>query len=174
MASTYPVTSATIDSQPPSAHHIHTDSERLPTNLANDATMNNTAPPTAGQIDALPDPPTAHIAPSLDAASTHSTLDGDQSASDPNFGLSEARSRPLGTKSVPAGGVARDANENLGNSGTGEELPAGKAGLADKIVGKVEKVTGKLKKDPELQEKGELREAGGKGAATGDARAPHD
>ena len=36
------------------------------------------------------------------------------------------------------------------------------------------KVTGKYTKTPELHEKGELREAGGKAAVHGGARAPHD
>ena len=35
-------------------------------------------------------------------------------------------------------------------------------------------VTGKMLHKPELHEKGELREAGGKEAAAGRARAPHD
>lgn len=35
-------------------------------------------------------------------------------------------------------------------------------------------VAGKAMRNPELHEKGELREAGGKAAAHGDARAPHD
>jgi hypothetical protein len=36
------------------------------------------------------------------------------------------------------------------------------------------KVVGKVTHKPELHEKGELREAGGKAASMGDARAPHD
>ena len=35
-------------------------------------------------------------------------------------------------------------------------------------------VAGKIMRNPDLHEKGELREAGGKDAAIGQARAPHD
>lgn len=38
----------------------------------------------------------------------------------------------------------------------------------------VGQVAGKITKNPEMHEKGELRESGGKGAVTGEARAPHD
>ncbi|TFK47113.1 hypothetical protein OE88DRAFT_1666395, partial [Heliocybe sulcata] len=72
--------------------------------------------------------------------------------------------RPLGTQPVSGGGVAIDGNE---------DKPMGKAGVADKIVGKTQKVVGKYTHKPELHEKGELRESGGKAAAQGEARAPH-
>ena len=55
-----------------------------------------------------------------------------------------------------------------------DDKPMGHAKLTDKIVGKTEKVMGKMSKNPQMREKGELREAGGKAAATGQARAPHD
>lgn len=35
-------------------------------------------------------------------------------------------------------------------------------------------VTGKITHNPDMHEKGELRESGGKGAVKGEARAPHD
>ena len=80
------------------------------------------------------------------------------------------------------GGVAIDGRD---------DVPEGKANLADKLIGKTQKVSmaggpsqksrpilgqvaGKMTKNPEMHEKGELREAGGKGAVTGEARAPHD
>ncbi|KAI0739299.1 hypothetical protein BC629DRAFT_1565167 [Irpex lacteus] len=47
---------------------------------------------------------------------------------------------------------------------TGARGVAGKAKATDKIIGKTQK----------MHEKGELREAGGKEAAAGRARAPHD
>ncbi|KAF7345052.1 hypothetical protein MVEN_01668100 [Mycena venus] len=74
--------------------------------------------------------------------------------------------RPLNTEPHPEGGVAIDGGR--------EGMPMGKASAADKLIGKAQKVVGKMTNKPELHEKGELREAGGKAAAMGDARAPHD
>ncbi|KAJ6542773.1 hypothetical protein B0H19DRAFT_1171850 [Mycena capillaripes] len=74
--------------------------------------------------------------------------------------------RPLNTEPHPDGGVAIDGGH--------EGMPMGKASAADKLIGKAQKVVGKMTHKPELHEKGELREAGGKSAAMGDARAPHD
>ncbi|KAI0291566.1 hypothetical protein BC826DRAFT_1022504 [Russula brevipes] len=73
--------------------------------------------------------------------------------------------RPLDVLPTQAGGVAR---------GGREDVPMGKASLLDKVVGKAEKVVGKVTQNPERHEAGELREAGGKQAAAGEARAPHD
>ena len=47
---------------------------------------------------------------------------------------------------------------------------ASRSGCADLGV----QVTGKITRSAEMHEKGELREAGGKAAAMGEARAPHD
>ncbi|KAJ6562819.1 hypothetical protein DFH09DRAFT_1478925 [Mycena vulgaris] len=74
--------------------------------------------------------------------------------------------RPLNTEPHPEGGVAIDG----GHDG----MPMGKASAADKLIGKAQKIVGKVAHKPEMHEKGELREAGGKAAAMGDARAPHD
>jgi len=136
MTSTYPLTTPTIDSQPPPSHHIHSSSDRLPT--PGGATNKGPSP-----FDTIAQPPTANQTTSVDSASTHSTLDGEQSASDPNFDPSKVglNNGPLDTKPVPAGGVVRNADERLGNNGTGEELPEGKAGLMDKFIGKAEKVS---------------------------------
>ncbi|KAL1746610.1 hypothetical protein HDZ31DRAFT_62047 [Schizophyllum fasciatum] len=73
--------------------------------------------------------------------------------------------RPLGVQPTAQGGVA---------VGGQEDKPMGHAKLTDKLVGKTEKVIGKMSKNPQMHEKGELREAGGKASATGQARAPHD
>ncbi|KAF5392032.1 hypothetical protein D9757_003217 [Collybiopsis confluens] len=73
--------------------------------------------------------------------------------------------RPMDVEPTPAGGVA---------VGGRADLPEGKAGMMDKVVGKTQKVMGKAMHKPELHEKGELRESGGKAAAAGGARAPHD
>ncbi|KAF8837895.1 hypothetical protein BDN67DRAFT_148117 [Paxillus ammoniavirescens] len=73
--------------------------------------------------------------------------------------------RPLDVAPTPEGGVA---------IGGGAGLPEGRAGLGDKVVGKTQKVIGKYTNKPEMHEKGELRETGGKAAADGLARAAHD
>jgi hypothetical protein len=97
--------------------------------------------------------------------------------------------RPLNVQPTAAGGVAIDGKD---------DIPEGKAGFTDKVIGKVQKVrffclstqfcciklivpsvahtqvTGKYTNNPELHEKGELRESGGKAAVEGEARAPHD
>jgi len=73
--------------------------------------------------------------------------------------------RPLNVQPTQAGGVAR---------GGQDDLPLGKADLLDKVIGKTEKVIGKVTGNADRHEAGELREAGGKKAVTGEARAPHD
>ncbi|KAH0834145.1 hypothetical protein J3R83DRAFT_11449 [Lanmaoa asiatica] len=73
--------------------------------------------------------------------------------------------RPLGVTPVPEGGVAIGGQPNL---------PEGHANIGDKIVGKTQKVIGKYTHNPDLHERGELRETGGKAAAEGRARAAHD
>lgn len=86
-----------------------------------------------------------------------------------------------------------DFDDLLGGVAIGgkDDLPEGKAGMADKLVGKTQKVrvpivglrisaerhlqvVGKYTHNVELHEKGELREAGGKAAVAGQARVPHD
>ena len=103
------------------------------------------------------------------------------------FAISSAAS--LTCSSAPrAGGVA---------IGGQSDLPMGHAGMVDKLVGKTQKVrsrlrpypstcssvraltplaqvAGKMTGNPEMHERGELRESGGKAAAEGMARAPHD
>jgi len=73
--------------------------------------------------------------------------------------------RPMNAQPSGAGGVAIDGRE---------DLPEGHATATDKLVGKMQKVSGKYLNKPALHEKGELRETGGKAAATGNARAAHD
>ncbi|KAK7045475.1 hypothetical protein VNI00_007728 [Paramarasmius palmivorus] len=73
--------------------------------------------------------------------------------------------RPMNVQPTEAGGVAVDGRS---------DLPEGRATAADKLIGKTQKVIGKMTHKPELHEKGELRESGGKAAAMGQARAPHD
>ncbi|KAH8093078.1 hypothetical protein BXZ70DRAFT_1010564 [Cristinia sonorae] len=73
--------------------------------------------------------------------------------------------RPMGVQPTSQGGVA---------IGGKSDLPEGHASVMDKMVGKTQKVAGKVMKNPAMHEKGELRETGGKQAVTGDARAAHD
>ncbi|VDB99493.1 unnamed protein product [Peniophora sp. CBMAI 1063] len=73
--------------------------------------------------------------------------------------------RPMDVQPTQQGDVA---------VGGQSDLPQGKASAMDKVIGKTEKVMGKVLKKPQMHEAGELREAGGKAAARGDARAPHD
>jgi len=73
--------------------------------------------------------------------------------------------RPLNVQPTPAGGVAR---------GGQADRPMGEATLMDKVIGKTEKVIGKVTGNQDRHEAGELREAGGKKAVTGEARALHD
>ncbi|KAI0092383.1 hypothetical protein BDY19DRAFT_863737, partial [Irpex rosettiformis] len=72
---------------------------------------------------------------------------------------------PLNVQPAWSGGVAIDGRD---------DLPEGKAKATDKLIGKTQKLVGKMMHKPEMHEKGELREAGGKEAAAGRARAPHD
>ncbi|EIW76855.1 hypothetical protein CONPUDRAFT_158009 [Coniophora puteana RWD-64-598 SS2] len=69
---------------------------------------------------------------------------------------------------------SKPSNESGVAVGGDDDLPEGKAGMADKMIGKTQKVMGKVTKKPELQEKGELREVGGKAAVQGEARVPHE
>ncbi|KAF9006983.1 hypothetical protein BDQ17DRAFT_1423074 [Cyathus striatus] len=73
--------------------------------------------------------------------------------------------RQMHAQSQTHGGVSIDTDYR-------DDLPEGKAKLDDKIIGKTQKVLGKVSKKPEMLEKGELRETGGKAAVRGEARAP--
>ncbi|EPQ55639.1 hypothetical protein GLOTRDRAFT_128861 [Gloeophyllum trabeum ATCC 11539] len=114
-----------------------------------------------------PLPGTRGVAPAADYSAEATEHFDDQNVPRPSGQVDSAvdEQRPLGTAPTTGGGVA---------IGGEEDLPMGKAGLGDKIVGKTQKVVGKVAKNPEMHEKGELREAGGKAAAQGQARAPHD
>ncbi|KZV70558.1 hypothetical protein PENSPDRAFT_579233 [Peniophora sp. CONT] len=68
--------------------------------------------------------------------------------------------RPLDAPPTQQGDIA---------AGGQSDLPQGKASAMDKVIGKTEKVMGKVLKKPAMHEKGELREAGGKEAARSDA-----
>jgi len=73
--------------------------------------------------------------------------------------------RPRDVQPTSQGGVA---------PGGRSDMPMGKASFMDKVIGKSEKVIGKVTKNPDMHETGELRETGGAAAARGDARSAHD
>ncbi|KAJ6615394.1 hypothetical protein B0H10DRAFT_71554 [Mycena sp. CBHHK59/15] len=73
--------------------------------------------------------------------------------------------RPMNTQPHP---------EGVALNGGHEGMPMGTASAADELVGKAQKVVGKMAHKLEKHEKGELRESGGKAAVMGNARAPHD
>ncbi|KAI0060174.1 hypothetical protein BV25DRAFT_1839913 [Artomyces pyxidatus] len=70
------------------------------------------------------------------------------------------------TPSVRAGGGVRRGSWK-------DDLPVGKANVLDKVIGKTEKASWRAV-NPDLHETGQLREAGGKKAAVGEARIPLD
>ncbi|KAJ4481174.1 hypothetical protein J3R30DRAFT_3287781 [Lentinula aciculospora] len=67
--------------------------------------------------------------------------------------------RPVDVQPPPVGGVSVGGNA---------DLPEGKASVMDKVVGKTQKIIGKAAHNPDMHEKGELRETGGKAAARGE------
>jgi len=138
--------------QPRPEHHLHRDSEPLP---SKDSTSYDTS--------RLKEPGPWENRRDVGVTGFHQgTPDFQESSAGQNAFNSE---RPLNVKPTKEGGVAID--------GRGD-LPEGHSNVADKMIGKVQKVAGKYMNKPELHEKGELRESGGKLAVTGEVRAPHD
>ncbi|KAF9444246.1 hypothetical protein P691DRAFT_778392 [Macrolepiota fuliginosa MF-IS2] len=90
---------------------------------------------------------------------------GHGAGTDGREGLYEER--PLGAQPAKKGGVVVGGHEN-------PNMPMGNAGLTDKLLGKTQKVMGKVMNKPDMQEEGQLREAGGSTAVRGSARATHD
>ncbi|KAH9856179.1 hypothetical protein C2E23DRAFT_866235 [Lenzites betulinus] len=161
--------SNTFSTQPPPSHHIHDSSDPLP------GTRGAAAPPPNYSAEVTNDSRVwqsrneREFGAGTDtgavvAGAQHSTSPGPMtSESDGQSAFTE--DRPMGVQPTERGGVAIGGDSNL---------PEGKAKLADKIIGKTQKVTGKMTHNAAMHEKGELREAGGKAAAQGQARAPHD
>ncbi|KAI0338575.1 hypothetical protein BDW22DRAFT_1401491 [Trametopsis cervina] len=162
-------TSAVLASQPPPAHHTHQSSDPIRTagpdysaEITNDSSMwggNNQRRFGAGTDDHVVMGGGQHAA---DSALPTSALD-ERDAGHKADAFTE--DRPMNVQPTGAGGVAVDGRD---------DLPEGKAKITDKLIGKTQKVAGKMMHKPEMHEKGELREAGGKDAAAGRARAPHD
>ncbi|KAF8574229.1 hypothetical protein K439DRAFT_1624491 [Ramaria rubella] len=156
MTTTNPTQVDLSNAQPPPTHRVHQSSDRLPAH-PRDFPHEDSVGVTGG---------TNEFPEGNSQVASH-TNNGDIAPFDSTTATSghDNATRPLNTQPAPEDSVARGGQEGL---------PQGKASLTDKIIGKTEKVVGKMKKDPELHEKGELREAGGKAAAAGEARAPHD
>ncbi|TFK81973.1 hypothetical protein K466DRAFT_557244 [Polyporus arcularius HHB13444] len=154
----------TFATQPPPTHHTHKSSDVLPgargasqaaQNYSTDVTEN----PRVWQDE--------HERKYGAGSDTRAVVAGGQHDA-PNTGSSAFEGeRPMGEDAdyFLAGGVAIGGEANL---------PEGHAKMTDKIIGKTQKLTGKMTHNAEMHEKGELREAGGKLAAQGQARAPHD
>ncbi|GLB44580.1 hypothetical protein LshimejAT787_1702070 [Lyophyllum shimeji] len=134
-------------------HRLHDSSEPLP-GVKGAAPTNDYTP---GTMDRTPSSRFRN-----EERSTHVTHAASSHGQGKNAFNSE---RPLDVQPTEAGGVA---------VGGRPDLPEGQAGLGDKMIGKTQKVLGKFTNNPEMHEKGELKEAGGKAAARGEARAPHD
>ncbi|KAK7055070.1 hypothetical protein R3P38DRAFT_2844941 [Favolaschia claudopus] len=149
------ITNTTGVSEPRPEHHVHKASEPLPG-------ARGGAPAADYSADTMERLPSS-VWQNADPSQPTRELDTDESDGRNAF----SSERPLNTQPHPEGGVAIDG-------GHSESMPMGKASAADKLIGKTQKVIGKVTNKPELHEKGELRESGGKAAATGDARAPHD
>ncbi|KIY48583.1 hypothetical protein FISHEDRAFT_43141 [Fistulina hepatica ATCC 64428] len=135
--------------QPP-AHHLHDSAEVLPGARGARAAPNYAA-------DTMQQAPSSAFSPQAQEDSSRYSQGQGQNAYNTE--------RPMDVQPTSAGGVA---------VGGRSDLPEGHASLGDKIIGKTQKVAGKYTHNPEMHEKGELRESGGKDAARGLARAPHD
>jgi len=129
------------------AHHVHKESEPLPATAAH-------------EYDAY-----AREADEDADADMNDFKENDTNAVVAGGQHEASSGRPLGVRETPQGGVAIDGRD---------DLPEGKAKLTDKLVGKTQKLAGKATKNQDMHERGELREAGGKAAAMGEARVPHD
>ncbi|KAF9791970.1 hypothetical protein BJ322DRAFT_1097330 [Thelephora terrestris] len=148
-------------------HHLHRDSEPLPRTNSTALGQDQSTDPSTSVPRFSHSPSIPHFSSTyrsfLGVTGVHQ---GTPDFQDSSFKQNAFNSdRPLNVQPADQGGVAID--------GRGD-LPEGNATTTDKIVGKMQKVTGKYMNKPELHEKGELRESGGKLAVTGEARAPHD
>ncbi|RPD76813.1 hypothetical protein L226DRAFT_611240 [Lentinus tigrinus ALCF2SS1-7] len=166
MSSTNTATGAgdnTFATQPPPTHHVHKSSDVLPGARGAAASDSQSAPNYSTDVTENPRVwQDAHERMYGAGSDTRAVVAGGQYDS-PNTGVGSER--PMDVQLTEQGGVAPGGNPNL---------PEGHAKVTDKIIGKTQKITGKMTHNPEMHEKGELREAGGKMAAQGQARAPHD
>ncbi|KAI0798167.1 hypothetical protein C8Q75DRAFT_802059 [Abortiporus biennis] len=152
---------STFSAQPPPSHHIHRDSEILPGARDSHTAAAPYDVETTNNDRTWKDANQQRYGAGTD---TGAVMAGGQHSGNPGSSINDAH-RPLDVQPAPEGGVS---------VGGQRDLPEGHAGFMDKVVGKTQKVAGKAMNKPQLHEKGELREAGGKDAALGQARAPHD
>ncbi|KAI0363951.1 hypothetical protein BV20DRAFT_957254 [Pilatotrama ljubarskyi] len=172
--------SETFAKQPPPSHHIHNSSDPLPGSRGAAPAAPDYSADVTNDSRVWQDRNEREFGAGTDTGAV--VAGGQHSASPaPGQGLGENprgsrtaydEGRPLGVQPSEAGGVA--VGEGGGGDAADANLPEGKAKMTDKIIGKTQKVAGKMTHNAAMHEKGELREAGGKLAAQGQARAPHD
>ncbi|KAJ7873111.1 hypothetical protein B0H14DRAFT_2721003 [Mycena olivaceomarginata] len=163
----------TSTSEPRPEHHVHSANEPLP-GARGGAPAADYTPETMERVSSSVWQDADASQPTRETAELHGDFDNSNSTrpelperQDSAKGRTAfSGERPLNTEPHPEGGVAIDGGH--------EGMPMGKASATDKLIGKAQKLVGKVTKKPEMHEKGELRESGGKSAAAGDARAPHD
>ncbi|OBZ74533.1 hypothetical protein A0H81_05193 [Grifola frondosa] len=159
---------ATFSRQPVPTHHVHHSSDVLPG-------ARGGTPPADYSTDVTNDPRTwqdnnqrrfgaGTDTSAVMAGGQHNTPEAGAHQTAPVHSAFN-EDRPMDVQPTSQGGVAIGGNNNL---------PEGKASMTDKLIGKGQKVAGKVMRNPDLHEKGELRESGGKDAAAGQAQAPHD
>ncbi|EIW56831.1 uncharacterized protein TRAVEDRAFT_128527 [Trametes versicolor FP-101664 SS1] len=167
--SQFPTTNETFATQPPPSHHIHDSSDVLPGARGAAQAAPDYSADVTNDSGVWQDRNQREFGAGTDTGAV--MAGGQHSTSPESFGDTQGgrtafnEDRPMGVEPTERGGVAVGGDPNL---------PEGKAKLADKIIGKTQKVAGKVMSKPAMHEKGELREAGGKAAAQGQARAPHD
>ncbi|KAI1795429.1 hypothetical protein LXA43DRAFT_1058563 [Ganoderma leucocontextum] len=151
---------------PPPAHHIHKSSDVLPGARAQAQREGR------GAQDVRDHDPASQSYESQAASGAWLAAPGESGAErppapelDPEGRNPWTEERPLDVRPTEHGGVA---------VGGRADVPETHASATDKLVGKTQKVVGKMTGKPEMHERGELRETGGKAAARGEGRAQHD
>ncbi|TBU24885.1 hypothetical protein BD311DRAFT_809650 [Dichomitus squalens] len=148
---------------PPPAHHLHKSSDVLPGARGANQQQQSAPPDYSADVTESPEAWKSKNERAFGAGTdTHNVMAGGQFD---RIEEDDDAERPLGVQPTAQGGVA---------VGGRSDLPETHASMTDKLIGKTQKVTGKITRNPEMHEKGELREAGGKAAVQGEARAPHD
>ncbi|OSX64775.1 hypothetical protein POSPLADRAFT_1044230 [Postia placenta MAD-698-R-SB12] len=128
-------------SQPPPEHHVHRDSEVLPGARDAAASANYDASLT-NDSQTWKDNNQRQFGAGIDDCNVMAGGQHDTSGA-PDSGRNAFNSeRPLDASGVAIGGQAN--------------LPEGKATITDKLIGKTQKVTGKITRNPDMHEKGEL------------------
>ncbi|KAJ7662932.1 hypothetical protein B0H17DRAFT_1093274 [Mycena rosella] len=141
---------ATLAAEARPEHHVHKSSEPLPGARGGAPAADYSA----GTIERMPSSAWQDADP---AQPTRETSEFQSTRPDMEAGRNAfSDERPVNTESHPDGGVAIDGGHDT--------TPAGKPSAADKLIGKAQKVVGKVAHKPEMQEKGELRETAGKAA----------